>query len=337
MKISIFPILIFFVSFLSLLAPASAYYDASQGRFIERDPIEYEGGDNLYNYVRNNPENKFDPFGFIIGSPSYPAGPDYPKYPMGPQDVLNLVNIINLLGKCHGNQCPVNILSKPRERGTEPIVYPGTNGIPPEGHVFPTDMADLLTQIMTQFLTDMDIIKSCSGSAKPCVSSLFIGGHYVSQPFPGAVPSGNQQIGPPPFNQGGWCSQDVITSLNAAVIGAMLRPLMCKPCIIILGGCNIGNSNSNIDTILRIATGCNVVAAGGFGLNPFIIKDQIAGHTWEFKETDNKVIEKKGVQYSKDRCTPTCKDFYEAHPVRPAPGWGNSQNDTWWWTPGNMW
>ncbi len=47
------------------LAPYRAY-DADTGRWISRDPIEEEGGINLYGYVGNDPINNFDPFGESI-------------------------------------------------------------------------------------------------------------------------------------------------------------------------------------------------------------------------------------------------------------------------------
>ncbi|MGI4791118.1 MAG: malectin domain-containing carbohydrate-binding protein [Janthinobacterium lividum] len=39
------------------------YYDSGQGRFINRDPIGYKGGINLYGFTGNNPVNEMDPDG----------------------------------------------------------------------------------------------------------------------------------------------------------------------------------------------------------------------------------------------------------------------------------
>ena len=41
------------------------YYDPGVGRFMSPDPIRYQGGFNLYAYVKNNPVNFVDPFGLI--------------------------------------------------------------------------------------------------------------------------------------------------------------------------------------------------------------------------------------------------------------------------------
>lgn len=43
--------------------PASAFYDPNLGRWIDRDPIDEQGGVNLYAFVFNSPVNSVDAFG----------------------------------------------------------------------------------------------------------------------------------------------------------------------------------------------------------------------------------------------------------------------------------
>ena len=63
------------------------FYDPSQGRWTQRDPISYEGGQNLYGYVGGDPVNRVDPSGldFVRAKPVsslklLPLKPD-PKVP----------------------------------------------------------------------------------------------------------------------------------------------------------------------------------------------------------------------------------------------------------------
>lgn len=47
-------------------------YDAESGRWISKDPINFEGGDtNLYRYVANDPVNDLDPTGLSVGQPGF--------------------------------------------------------------------------------------------------------------------------------------------------------------------------------------------------------------------------------------------------------------------------
>jgi RHS repeat-associated protein len=57
-------------------------YKPSIGRWANRDPIEEEGGLNLYAYVGNDPVNEFDPLEVLAGAP-LPAPPPTLPPPIG--------------------------------------------------------------------------------------------------------------------------------------------------------------------------------------------------------------------------------------------------------------
>jgi RHS repeat-associated protein len=62
------------------------YYDPANGRFINRDPIGYGGGIDLYEYVEDNPDVLSDPAGLDpVTLPSDPSGlgPGWVQIPHG--------------------------------------------------------------------------------------------------------------------------------------------------------------------------------------------------------------------------------------------------------------
>jgi RHS repeat-associated protein len=58
------------------------FYSPQWQRWANRDPIEEEGGLNLYAYVGNDPVNEFDPLGLLAGAP-LPAPPPTLPPPIG--------------------------------------------------------------------------------------------------------------------------------------------------------------------------------------------------------------------------------------------------------------
>lgn len=89
------------------------YYDPSIGRFIQKDPIGFRGGDvNLYGYVHNNAVNRKDPFGLFdagLNDPPTPTDPIdgamFPDCSKGgcfppPQDNLYCAKVSGIIGAC---------------------------------------------------------------------------------------------------------------------------------------------------------------------------------------------------------------------------------------------
>lgn len=81
------------------------YYDPMEGRFIQKDPLSFAGGDiNLYGYVQSNPINYTDPSGLLLSTDFNPGSllnmgnkpmPGTPTGNVMPGAVPNLAGLIN--------------------------------------------------------------------------------------------------------------------------------------------------------------------------------------------------------------------------------------------------
>jgi hypothetical protein len=95
--------------------------------------------------------------------------------------------------------------------------------------------------------------------------------------------------------------------------GAKLKPLLCKKCLIILGGCNLGNA-TGLGPALAAATGCTVVAPGGYRYGRFLPNSILGGGNCRVGATDD-----KGKKYCQNNPNKKCPDsadetWYPSYP-----------------------
>lgn len=123
---------------LSALLPslsASAYYDPSVQRWINRDPMQEAGGTNLYQFIGNSPMSFVDTEGlwnWPWNQPSKPSPHDPPGYPPPGQYPTWCGNVVNppITGPVITNPPTTN----PPPRVARPTLPPSTNPPPTLPH-----------------------------------------------------------------------------------------------------------------------------------------------------------------------------------------------------------
>jgi len=58
-------VIVLIIAFVGMVEVANAFYDPGLQRWINRDPLEEEGGINLHSYVESDPVNSCDPLGLL--------------------------------------------------------------------------------------------------------------------------------------------------------------------------------------------------------------------------------------------------------------------------------
>lgn len=80
---------------------ANRFYSAESGRWLNRDPIEELGGNNLYGYVENNPIKYSDPSGLDTKKDKDPSRMNCWEIGYGILDAS--LNIMNRIADAHRN------------------------------------------------------------------------------------------------------------------------------------------------------------------------------------------------------------------------------------------
>ncbi len=202
------------------------FYCPETGKFLSRDPIRERGGINLTAFVLNNPVNYFD----IAGLQAATATPPPPR--------------------------PVN-------GGAGASGYTDADGNSEDGF-FEDRAGGRDNPNVGGFRNGKELLDQMKKLSKDncCIKNFKIASHGRGSDRP-SIPSSEAGANGF-FAPGDWQHDDrgpnaaTTDDVKAAVADGSIK--FCKPCLIEIYGCNL----SSLTQPLSAATGCRVVAAGGF-------------------------------------------------------------------------
>lgn len=209
-----------------VIQTAHAFYNPQTGRWLSRDPIVERGGLNLYRFCRNGPTCCVDRNGLDIVVIT-------PKPPSGDKD------------KKHSEGDRIDPAKNWEKKGTDRFVF----------------VVDSIKDANAR-------LKGC----KNCIEELNIQGHGA----PRYQNVGAEEGSLPDFPLNG---EDPKTGTKGIGIGDYINPTypgsvgfgsfenvkFCRPCKIVLRGCNVGSGSAGLKLMQKIntATGCKVEAYTG--------------------------------------------------------------------------
>jgi hypothetical protein len=121
-----------------------------------------------------------------------------------------------------------------------------------------------------------------------------------------------------------------MNTANAAYVGEQLKPYLCPNAVIVLLGCNTGNStvSPNVPSNLAIGGGATVIAAGGYAMQNFanrtasvsahymVPPDEKQGNSSGNFQDGGTLYGRSGAATQKNRCESQDNRFYQTNPPR---------------------
>lgn len=139
------------------------YYDPQSGRFLNEDPIKFDGGVNFYSYASDDPISLTDPSGLKCNPPNfsalwknYPTPANYPTAvdPPGKTSVWDLVGgkvAQNGNNKTFSNSCAIRLSYALNQSGCEIPYAKGKTVSGDDGNWYFFRLADLSAFLQSQW------------------------------------------------------------------------------------------------------------------------------------------------------------------------------------------